>query len=492
MRASLRVPALLPTALLFISLVFHSACSSHYENADLPSSLELGSPRGYQIARTITHFHSPYSWDACDKNGRPGGVVNQECLQHLRDAMCHNRIDFLFLSDHPDAMAQYEFTDLLLNDSSKGDVLTYRAGTPYTNLMKGCSNAHETQALVGFEGKLLGLGMTQHLAGTPDARGQAYGGEDNSLVTLIQDGSTVDGMVFVPHTEGWTIDKLLPLKPNGIEIYNVHANLDPKIRKTYLHLPPFEAIPSVITYLIDPMGSLTPDFMFAGFVTVHPVYFQRWNQLIEARGTTGVNPVGIGASDSHENVFKQKGSDGERLDAHRRLTRFMSNHVLVNSLDPDLMKTALKQGRSWLVFEGFGSPVGMDFSAELSGGSVRGVGETGTLSGGSATLTVKMPTLHHLSPGLRDPKNVSGLSPVEPGRQPQMRIELKRVGVDGADEVVASASGGNLTFQTTQAGAYRAEIYIRPLHLNELLRPFEDLSENEYHWIITNHIYLDP
>ncbi len=489
----MRKPKLLSSALVLAASFLFSACSSHYENADLPSSLELGSPRGYRISRTITHFHSPYSWDACDKNGRPGGVVNQECLQHLRDAMCRNRIDFLFLSDHPDAMAQYEFTDLLLHNPST-DELIYKSGTsdPYVNKLKGCSNGQETNAMVGFESKLLGLGMAKHLTGTPDARGQAYGGEDNSLVTQIQDGSTVDGMVFVPHTEGWTIDKLLPLKPNGIEIYNVHANLDPKIRKTYLHLPPFEAIPSVITYLIDPMGSLTPDFMFAGFVIVHPIYLELWNQLVEARGTTGVNPVGIGATDSHENVFKQKGSDGERLDAHRRLTRFMSNHVLVNSLDPELIKTALRQGRSWLVFEGFGTPVGMDFSAELSGGAVSGVGETASLGGGSATLSVSMPTLHHLSPGLRDPSKVSGLSPVEPGRQPQMRIELKRVGTGGADEVVARSDGGSLSFQTTQAGAYRAEIYIRPRHLNELLRPFEDLSENEYHWIITNHIYLDP
>lgn len=477
-------------------MLLSGACTNPYRNPPLPSSGELGSPRGNRIARAITHFHSPYSWDACDKNGRPDGKLNAECMEHLRWAMCHNRIDYLAITDHPDAMAHYEFQDLLLYQS--GDEIGYKVGAePYVNRMRNCSLGQETLAMVGFESRLLSMGMSKHLPGTPDVRGAAYGGGDFALREDLR--ITADAIVATPHTEQWTLADLKTLQPDAIEIYNIHANLDPKIRKRDLLLPPFETIPSVITYLIDPLGDLNPDFMFVGFVSVHPVYFQRWNGLAEeAVNNPGFPKVaGIGASDSHENVFKQTGSDGERLDAHRRLTRFMSNHVLVSSLDTnsvvaaDAVKASLRQGKGWLVFEGFGSPVGMDFSADRSG-TVIGPGESVALGGGSATIEVRLPSLHALTPGLRSAAEVSGLSPIEPGRTPRFRVELKRVTTGGADTVVASSENSGITFSTSTPGAYRAEIFMTPLHLNELLRPFEDLAENEYRWIITNHLYLAP
>src|SRR3954467_5686948 len=69
------------TVFLAFSLVLVSAgCSkTPYDNA-LPDSGGLGSPRGYRVARVLTHLHSPYSYDACDRNGSPGGAVNQEWL----------------------------------------------------------------------------------------------------------------------------------------------------------------------------------------------------------------------------------------------------------------------------------------------------------------------------------------------------------------------------------------------------------------------------
>src|SRR4051794_1779309 len=91
------------------------ACAPHYDSS-LPDSASLGGVGGYQVARVITHFHSPYSWDACDSNPFPGGTLDATCLADVRAAFCANRIDFAFLSDHPDKMTSYDFNSLLLED----------------------------------------------------------------------------------------------------------------------------------------------------------------------------------------------------------------------------------------------------------------------------------------------------------------------------------------------------------------------------------------
>src|SRR5688572_18426334 len=58
--------------------------------------------RGFRDYRAIIHLHSHHSHDACDGEPQPGGVPDEECLQHLRDALCVTRIDVAFTTDHPE------------------------------------------------------------------------------------------------------------------------------------------------------------------------------------------------------------------------------------------------------------------------------------------------------------------------------------------------------------------------------------------------------
>ncbi len=450
-----------------ISFVF-SACASNYESS-LPDSAELGSPRGYRIARVITHFHSPYSYDACDKKGIIGGALNSSCLANLKDAFCKNRVDFAFITDHPAHQASYEIRDLLLLEAK--DHLIEKNGLPYANKLGNCANSFEPTLLTGIEGRVIALGMEKHLNTDIAQRTALYAQETRDLTTQIE--SEANGVVVIPHTESRSIQQIKALAPSAIEIYNIHANLDPKIRKRDLGLPPFEDIPSILTYLIDPYGSLNPDFMFVGFFKLHPIYAKKWNELIDAK----LKITGLGGTDSHENVFPQKASDGDRIDSHRRMTRFMSNHFLVTNLDVDSIKTAIKKGRGWLVFEGFGSPVGMDFFA-VAGSTTVGVGETVQLTGQSATLTVRAPKLH-------------GKSPKGGGDKPIIQITLKKVLPNGEDKIIATAEGSDLSYTTQEIGAYRAEVNITPRHLKSLLGPFSDKSEESFPWVITNHIYLE-
>jgi hypothetical protein len=229
-----------------------------------------------------------------------------------------------------------------------------------------------------------------------------------------------------------------------------------------------------LTYLIDPYGELHPDYAFVNFLEMFPVYFQTWDSLIYG----GMHVAGFGGTDSHENVFSQIASDGDRLDSHRRVMRIMSNHLLVSNNDPDEIKQAMKAGRGWTVFEGLGSPVGMDFYATLGGTTTVDLGKSGSLSGGSALITVKLPVLYKGSPQGKE--------------VPVVRLRLKQVLPGGKDQVVASTTGKDLEFQTSSSGAYRAEVSIVPKHLRELLGPFSSSADQEFSWIITNHLYLDP
>ena len=454
--------------LLFIILL--SGCGGIAYDGTLPDANELGTPRNLKIARTITHFHSPYSYDACDKAGIINGQLDPRCLKSLKYAACKSRVNYLFLSDHPENMANYDMQSLLLYDSAK-DQITLKSGLPYTNRVGSCDNSFIPTLLVGFESKLMSLGMIKHLDPDISVRTGLYNEETNAIRNRLD--TETEAIVAIPHTESRSYSTINTIDPHAIEIYNIHANVDPKIRKKDLNWPPFEKLPGILTYLFDPFKSLKPDFMFLHFVSIHPIYFTRWNQLIYA----GKKVAGIIGTDSHENIFPQNGSDDERLDAHRRLARMASNHVLVSTLDPDQVKTAIKASQFWTVFEGLGSPVNMDFYGTINGTTV-GVGGTGSLGTGTATLRVQLPTLHPASP--------------QGNKGPEIRIVLKKVGADGTDATVANVIGANLSYETTTTGSYRAEIMIKPYHLKEFLGDLSKSTEDEYHWIITNHIFVTP
>ena len=447
------------------------ACGPKYDPT-LPDSKDLGTVRGlYRFARVITHFHSPYSYDACDYAGLSGGTPNAACVQHIKTAVCKNRVDFLFMSDHPDNMAAHEFNELLLLEPGDQQYLSY------ANRVGSCEDGFKPVLTVGFESQaFMGLGMTQHLGTGPSDRAGLY---IDSTITLRDSLATgpADAIVAIPHTENKETAWINSVNPHAIEIFNIHALIDPKSRKTYLGLAPFSHIPGFLTYLVDPYKTLNPDFGFMNFLEVSELYFSKWNSLLAG----ALKVAGIGGTDSHENVFPQTASDGERLDAHRRLTRIMSNHVLVTSLDLASVKAAIKNAQSYVVFEGLGTPALMDFYATTNGGGTTvEMGNTGGAIGTGATIYVSLPTLHP-----QTSKN---------SELPVISIVLKKVLTGGADQIVATTTGANLQYAVPSsggAGAYRAEVSIVPKHLRDFLGIFSDNADKEYKWIITNHIYLN-
>jgi hypothetical protein len=436
-------------------------CQPTNWNKALPFSQELGSNRGKLLARTITHLHSPLSYDACDSG-------NSHCLEDLRAALCINHVDFAFITDHVKNMATTDFDKLHLSIQGKGDQPISKSGTTIGNQFT-CDDAQKVKVMAGYEDQLMPIGMTSHLDPDQDVRTSLYGQSNPTIVAQLQ--TQADALVIVPHTESRENSDLVALNVNGIEIYNLHANINPLIRTRFLGFDHFSGIIDLSIFWVDPFGRQKPDLAFMSFLSISPVYAQKWNYLI----SQGQHVTGIAGNDSHQNFFPGLANDGDRVDSHRRLIRWVLNYFLVEDMELDSIKASIKKGRGWIVFEGLGTPVGVDFYATDSSTTAE-VGDTLSFQADHTNIHISIPTLHSSSPQ-------SGPSPIVVAR-------LKRVDSSGNEQVVASSVNTSLDFSVKEQGSYRAEIGIVPLHLFDFMGYKKTATTKEMPWLISNHIYI--
>ncbi len=449
------------------------SCSPLSKSPGLVNTSALGTLRGHHFERVITHIHTPYSNDACDGKGlNPDGSLNRECLHDLKRALCENHINLSFSTDHVNHMAQQDFESLLLLEEGES-VVTNGTGDRVASSIP-CSDGFNAIMAPGLEGKLLALGMEKHITGTVTDRETLYGGEglsDKSTLEASLASGGSNALVAIPHTESRSLDLLRTLNPSAMEIYNLHANLDPKIRKASLGFKPFEHIAKFMNYLLDFFNTQDADYLFVEFFQMSGIYLQKWNTLL----SEGFHITGLAAHDSHENVFPQKASDGERLDQHRRMTRMFSNLVLTNSSGIDAIKTSIRDGKVFFVLEGLGTPVGFDFHAEVNGSIVE-MGSTATVPGGqSSSILFAQPSVHSTFPGM------------DSDESPEIVSELHFIDSTGVESVVASQAGGTLVYSDPPAGHYRVHVLMKPLHLEDYVIK-DDYVERTYPWIITNPI----
>lgn len=458
------------TIALLIAAV--QGCARHPLEPGLIPTSSMGTIRGMHFARIITHFHIPYSFDACDGKGLSNGSSGDPadwCVADIRQALCDNHIDYAFVTDHPNNMSYMTFQQLVLQ--GPGDTIVNGAYGPIANQMY-CSNGHVPTLVPGLEGRFLALGMQQHVPGLTGAQlNDLYNKEDAATMATLQDPAGANALVVIPHTESRDPSLLMTLNPAAIEIYNVHANLDPRIRKTYLGLPPFDHIGKFLNYLVDPTNSLNADYLFMEFLAFCPVYFNIWNNMLAA----GLHTTGLGGLDSHENIFPEKGSDGLRLDHHRRMTRFMNNWVLTTGTDIDSIKNSIKAGLLYFIVEGLGTPIGLDYYGS-TGGTTTEMGSTMTVtSPATSSLTFNIP---HVDP------NFAGM---DGPYHPVIYAELHKIDSAGAETVVAVSTASQLIYANPTAGNYRVHVFMFPVHLHDLIYD-QNLSLTPYQWIISNPI----
>ncbi len=459
------------------ALLVFTACTDVKVGPGLPSSSTLGSVRGQHYLRVQTHIHGPFSYDACDDKGlNKDGTVNPQCMHDLKNALCYNHVDVAFLTDHISHIADAKYSDMLLNEP--GDTVVHNAAGDAVGNQVNCGDGFKAVTAPGLEASLLALGLERHVSEDWGTRVNTYGSGARPAMDLLEKNS--NALVGIPHTESRSLEYLRQVHPDFMEIYNVHANLHPIIRRDVLHVSPFKPIFKFLKYLIDPLHLHNPDYLFMEFIEYFPVYLDRWNALL----AEGFHITGTGGLDSHQNVVRLKVADGERLDSHRRMTRFLSNFVFTAKDDLASVKQAIRAGQLYVVMEGLGSPVGLDFHAESKASVDPAVVEMGG----------------HVKTGINQPVELVFALPhlqleSYPGAErPIIRAELHYIDEKGVESVVSKLEQtaddhAVLKYMNPKAGHYRVHVWLTPLHLKSLIH-HDSLAETSFQWIVSNPIQV--
>ena len=436
---------------------------------DLPPSSAMGARRGLEPARGIIHLHSPYSHDACDGQPRADetGPIDEDCLADLRAGLCATRIDYAALTDHDATMADEAFEDLFLVRGE--DRLVMVDGAPVASRL-ACDGGGEVLLTVGGENPLMPIMLDRHVSGSIEERHAIYDGDDPAAVAAFREAGAA---VWVPHTEQRTAAELELLEPDGIEVYQLHANLDPDIREEFLGLDASGAIEAAIEFAeLDDDGPV-PDLALLSFLSESGPALAVWDALL----ASGRHVAGSGGSDAHQNALPIMLRDGERGDSYRRVMRWFSNVALAaDRADPAAIEEALRAGRLFVAFEIMGTPDGFDVRAEVPGGDPVELGGTVAAAAG-ATLEVAVPAVLELDPSLPAPAVSARVVHVPPGGEPA---------------VVAEGAGPTLSAPLEAPGAYRVEVHIVPHHLAPYLGTLgPDHAEKTHPWIYASPIYVE-
>ncbi|MCK6571820.1 hypothetical protein L6V77_12090 [Myxococcota bacterium] len=411
----------------------------------------LSAPAGWRWARGLIHMHSIHSHDACD--GRPkdeNGVGNAPCLADLRAALCNARLDYTLLTDHPETFADVSFEEALLFDEAAGDELVRDPSGAAVGNFVACAGEDAVRTLLspGSEGDLMPVMLPQP-AGD---RGWYRDRTAESVSHLHETG----GLVFHAHTEERTYEELEPLGLDAIEIYNLHANVNPRWRQLG------EVMPDILALINARESPPHPDLSMLAVLRENPESVGVWNQFVHHR-----RMLGTAGSDIHQNLPPLvRPIDGERLDSYRRLTTWFANYLLVHEVTLPQIREALTAGRLVVVFHLLGEPDGFDFAGTAPDGSRIELGDERPFEAGM-TLRVT------------PPRSVP---------EAQQDVKLVRVTADGA-EVIAQGPMA-LEVPVPGPGAYRVEILQVPEHMRAELGSLGDRFVRPTPWIYTNHIYL--
>ena len=424
-----------------------------------PASV-LGSRRGYTILRGIIHLHTVYSHDACDGHPFINGQPNQACYNDFRNAICKTKDDFIMITDHPSNMVNYSFYNLLIYQ--EGDTLIYNNGNPVANKVS-CRDNSKTILMAGQEGVLMPVGMESHIGLTLTDRSINYSRDDAYMIAQYKNNGAV---VFVNHTEGRDAGYLMTAPVDGVEIYNIHSNIDPDIRQNDLGLDPYGFMAKLSLFLNTSPNAPDPNLAFLSFFTENTNDIAKWDAI-----TLDRKMVGIAATDVHENAFPMILRDGERGDSYRRLMEWFSNYVLAKHDDYLSIKDALREGRLYVCFDILGLAYGFDFHALLDGITYE-MGEELPYQDG-IKLYVSVPRVYRLE---------SGVIP------PDISAELLKV--DQSGEHVVHSAANSFSYAVQSPGVYRIVVYITPYHLIPYLGQYYEQFMQKYVWVYSNPIYI--
>ncbi len=455
MRFQTRLPLVCVTAFLFSasSAIAATAWQKHLA----PIGNRPAEPAPW--LRTLVHMHSVHSHDACDKKPEKNGNPNERCLEDFRKALCEEHVDLVFLTEHRDALAFIPFAEAI--PVREQDRLLVEGGA-VVGTEHTCSDGHRVTLFTGSENSLMAVGLTRHPDPLPGKDLEAtYNDRSPEAAQKFREAGA---LVAINHAEDPdnSLELLRAIRPEMIEAYNLHANLVQDIEPKRRYGSALKSVLEALSFITSPL--LEPDLIFHAFFKENPVALEKWGQL-----ATEMDVTGVAGTDAHQNAMPFKMWDGDRVDSYRRSVRWFSNWVKApESPTRPVALEALRRGKSMVVFETLGSPLGFEFTAESSRGSVA-MGdriEWRSLAGSPLTIRASLPLVRH--------------SPVT--------LRLLKASSTGWD-LVAESHEKALEHVVTSPGAYRAELWMKPTHLKRhllgkgyLIKPMP--------WVYSNPIYV--
>jgi hypothetical protein len=430
---------------------------------ELPAARVWGEAGGRRAARVIVHAHSVHSHDACDNAPYIDGGVNEPCLVSLRTALCHTRVDAVFLTEHAALLAQGPFERSMQLRPGDAEETEDGARVAYSF---ACPDAHRVLVIPGAENELMPLALRAHpqpLSGR--TLEETYRSASLDAVARFRGAG---GFVVLSHAEQKSVDLARSLRPDGTELYNVHANLDPRIAGPFLGVDIGEFFVDVPRFTNEAFRT-EPDLLFLGLFRENVPDLVRWSALWR----DGQRVVGLAGSDAHENAIPRRLSDGERGDSYRRIFRWFSNELMVEGpFTRRSLLAALAASRARVRFEAWGVAEGFRWTlatADGDGGRDERVadGERASLAE-RVTLEVVAPTVHALDPSLP---------------APAIRVSILRANGDDPTGWTEVASDARLARHTPLSpGVFRAEARITPHHAGPYL-PRLERYVREVPWI---------
>jgi hypothetical protein len=444
----------------------------------LVAASAIGAPRGLEPVRAVMHVHSIYSHDACDKApfdeaGRP----NEACLARFRRAICTARLGAVFLTEHDRYLVRADsIADALL--LREGDRPILVDGKVRASRID-CGNGSEGALLfAGAENQLMPIAFDSLPPGSDEEQRAFYDADTAGAAAAFRSYGAV---VLLPHPEDEPLATVAALDPDGIEIYNPHANFAFKHR-VHQGLSRFGAIFDILPFYLRTTAA-HPDLALLPMFHANRSAIDHWDAML----ASGRDPFGFGASDAHENALPWTMADGDRGDSYERMLPWVTNVLLVrgddDAADGDdaaraaAIEEALREGRFYVVIEAWGTPAGFDFRLEDSAGTVE-MGSAVALAAGQR-LVVELPRVAGSG------RAALGASAEGAPGAPGIRARLYRIGPGGRRTVVVE-SGERIDVQVPGPGAYRVEVGIVPRHLEPWLGGADPLREVP--WIYANPI----
>jgi hypothetical protein len=485
--------------------------------------------RGWQLLRGVVHLHSALSHDGCGPNGYEDfGGPDPACVDELRAAPCTTAMDFLMMTDHPGYSQDHSFEDVVQYREEAGDELLYdELERPFANRIH-CGDGSLVDHFYVFGGtegsKQMPIGMAGPI---PKQVYQTSFGDSEPLESAQEAMALVHeqgGYGFACHTEekSISVERIVELPLDGMEIYNLHANLMAGLESMDSifamdrFMPGSENPPdcdlAVLLFLSEVAKDVEKFDLVAPQVRISHIAATDIHRNVEI---PALCPDGIEGSlceafaEDYPNFaqFATVGgpvplADGDRIDSYARSFRWFANYALVKEHEPQDIREAIGKGRSFSAFDLFGRPTLFDFFVDRD---VVEHGEGGDADvdphadEADADMTVvemgeETPFVEGMVARFNVPRLEATAWRADAGwdyDQAQLTCRLIRADASGSTVLLeASEQGSAHEVPLDAPGAYRVQCDIVPKHVAVSLEEMTDLAKKTFPYIYSNAIFL--